>query len=488
MLRLITLCIIITVWFEPTWAQNIEWSNPQKIKNKTLYTQVLGETQSGIFLLRCKDNEFSNGLIIEKYKQNLSLDASTDLPITINGLVERVLLIDNFIFAFIAAKNNNTGNVDVLVQKIDEALKPVGMPTVLGSIPADQYIDKRHIQVKTSSNKSQIALMFLTKNQQTGILNLWLYNKQMQQVYAKQFNLGQQAKDVYVTNYEVTNQGNAFVLIDYPKVAAQNKKSDPRQFFLFGYYLSTDRMLQYAIGNDSLFVEDFTLTANNYNNTVNVFGFYAKPGIKGLAGYFYYRINAQTAVLEQRTFNALDYWNFYATYVGRLGEKQQDLSDFYIRKIIPRSDGGILALAEKYYQTRQVYTYYINNFPQTTTRTIFHYDEAPLINIEPTGEITDIKWIKKAQSSSNDGGYLLSYTTVPTTEAIHCVYNYDNGNDNDIYISSFAFDGKFDAKILVKSSSFNAAIIPTEYKQLNEKTVLICTIKDKRFALMRITF
>ncbi|MFN4084157.1 MAG: hypothetical protein ACK4K9_11050 [Bacteroidia bacterium] len=490
MLRAIICIFFIFFLFEPTTnlAQTIEWSNAQKIKPKTLYTQILGENTSGIYLLRCRDTEFETGLTIEKYKSNLTLEISQNLTLSINGLVERVLLIENNIYAFLTAKNNTSGNIDVLVQKIDEYLKPVGLPAVLGSIPNENYIDKRHIQIKTSSNKNYISLMFLTKSQNIGILNLWTFDRQLSQIYAKQFNLNRFYKDIFITNYEVTNNAETFVLVDFPKEGAEKKKTDPRDFFVYGYNPLTNRMLQYAINDENIFIEDLTIAINNFNGTTNVFGTYAQPGVKGLSGYFFLRINSSSGLLENKTFTAIEYSTFFKNFTGKLGEKSQDLSDFYVRKIIPRSDGGIIALIEKYYQTRQVYTYFVGNFPQTTTRTIYHYDEAPVLNINPDGTLKQVNWIKKNQTSANDGGYLLSYIAIPTTDNLYFIYNVDNVSENDIMLSSLSYNGDFDSRILLKNANVNAAIIPSEYKQVSAKSALICAIKDKRFALMRITF
>ena len=71
-------------------AQQIEWGNPQKLKQKNLYNQIIGESGGNIFLLRGKDQDFRTDLIIEKYKNTLALDVSIPLPLTVNGSVERV--------------------------------------------------------------------------------------------------------------------------------------------------------------------------------------------------------------------------------------------------------------------------------------------------------------------------------------------------------------------------------------------------------------
>lgn len=469
-----------------TFSQGIEWSNPQKIKSKTMYSQVLGETESSIYLLKSRNTEFDSELSIEKYKSNLTFEGLYDLPIGINGIIERVLLLGNKFYVFISAKNNTTGNIDLLVQTIDENIKPVGQAVVLGSIDSKSFADKRHVQVKTSADKSRVALVFMAKNlnNPNSTINVWVYNQEMQQAYAKQINLNVPEKDVFITNFEVSNNGDFYILVDYP-TADENKL--PRSFNVYNYNPLNAKMLQYAINADSIFVEDLTLSLNNYNQQLQVFGFYGhKP--KKTIGIFNLRINILNGLVEHKSFEPIDPDLFYKNLTTKFEAKAGDLNDYYIRKLIARNDGGVLALVEKFYQTRQVYTYYVNNFPQTSSRTVYNYDEIGLISISSKGKIEQVNWVNKKQSSVNDGGYLLSFTASLTNNDIGIYYNVDNGNDNDIMLTTLNTLGKSDTRILVKSVNFSAAIIPSESKQVNAHSLLICALRDKRFSLMRILF
>jgi hypothetical protein len=165
-----------------------------------------------------------------------------------------------------------------------------------------------------------------------------------------------------------------------------------------------------------------------------------------------------------------------------------DLNDFYIRKIVPRSDGGLIVLAEKFFQTRQTYTYYVNNFPQTSTRIVYNFDETAIYSINPDGKIQFNEVIKKHQSSVGDGGYFSSIISIPTLDYIQVLYNNEGNEQTDITLYSMNYEGISQNKIVVKSSNTNAAIIPTEYKQISANSGIICAIRDKRFTLMRITF
>ncbi len=484
------LVIVLCLWVQQARAQNVEWGNPQKIKQKNLYTQIIGESPSGIYLLRCKDNDFAADVIIEKYKQNLSLETSTPLPLTINGLVERVLLVDNALFIFISARNTNTGKVDILVQKLDDNLKVSGLPFVICTIEKGRFIEKRKIQIKTNAEKTKVAIMYFTlgNDKNSSTLNLYCYNNQLQQIYGKQFNLAYRQQSVFITAFDVNNGGDIFLLIDYPKDPEKDESADPRKFFLYGYYQNNDKILEYQLDNDTIFIEELGMAVNNFNQSITVVGFYSQNKAKDINGYFFKRFGFNTRQQELNYISAIDGSVIQKLTATRLERGRQDLNDYYIRKLIPRSDGGIFLIAEKFYQTKQTYTYYVNNFPQTATRVVYNYDEVGLISLNKDGEIHFTELIKKRQNSVGDGGYLSSVVPVITTDFIYILYNSDLDKESDIMMNYTNYQGKSDGKILIKSNNFDAAIIPGEFKQITANAALFSTIRDKQFTLMRVTF
>jgi hypothetical protein len=369
-----------------TFSQTVEWGNPQKIKQRNLYSQIVGESAAGIFVLRCKNADFSNDVILEKYKTNLTLDLSVPAPITINGNIERVLLVNGELHIFISAKNIQTGNIDILDQKVDAALKAIGSPSVICTFSSAQFIEKRKIQIKTSANKGKVLVMFLTRSANTGEckLNLYGYNDQMQQQFGKQFTLNERPEDVFITNFESDNNGNAFVLIDFPAKVG-GKKVDSRDFFLYAFYPAEDRMLSYDIGNENIFIEELALSINNFNQTISVLGFYSASSESEVNGYFFERFSIPKRSTEEKFAAPIDVAILQKATGGKIEKKDPDLKNFYIRKLVPRSDGGIFLVAEKYTRVEQRYNYYMNNMPQEGIRITYNYYDVALFSINKDG-------------------------------------------------------------------------------------------------------
>jgi hypothetical protein len=471
------------------FGQSVEWGNPQKIKQKNLYSQIIGEATHGIYVLRCKNQDFSRDVILEKYKTNLNLEQSIPAPISINGNIERMLIVNNELFAFISAKNTITNQIDILVQKIDPTLKPNGLPLVIASLPSSEFIDKRKIQIKTSADKKKVIMLILSKGEVSGDskLNLYAYDETIQQIFGKQFTLNERSEDIFITNFEADNNGNAFVLIDFP---AKNPKiqADNRDFFLYTYYPKEDKMLAYQLANEKMFVEELALSVNNFNQTVSVAGFYSSENGSLVNGYFMERFSIPRKTTDEKYAAVIDPTLLTQITGGKLDKKSPELKNYYIRKLVPRSDGGLIIVSEKYTRTEQRYSYYMNNMPQEGIRVAFNYDDVAIISINKDGSIQFGDLIRKRQSSVGDGGYLSGISCFPTQDQIYVLYNSELDKDGNIMVHNVNYQGKADERIAVKSSSFSVGLIPSDGKQTGPNTFIGSTIKDKQYTLIRLTF
>ncbi len=482
--------VLLTIFVGPmaAFGQTIEWGNPQKIKTKNLFTQIIGETPNGLFALRCKNSEFSSDLIIEKYKGNLNQELSLSLPLSVNGLVERVLLINNELFVFMSAKNISTNSIDILSQKLDDNLKLVGNPVVICSFPVAVYLEKRKIQIKTNAAKTMLGIMFLSKSTDGNgcKLNVYAYQGASQQIFGRQFNIESAHKDVFLTAFDLDNEGNAFVLLDFPK-KTEGESIDTRAFYLYAYYHDQDKMYAYDLASKDMFIEELGITVNNFNKSISVFGFYSSAEGKDVNGYFYQRystISKETIV----RFQTLVQPEILEKLIPGKGEKfALGLNNFYIRKLIPRSDGGIFMAAEKYTRVEQRYNYYLNNMPMEGVRVIYNYDDVALWSINADGTIHFTDVVRKKQSAVGDIGNA-GICIVPTQDFIHILYNSELDKDGNVMLHSVNYQGRVEEKILIKNTNFNISLVPSEFRQVSASSLVAATIKDKLFTLVRIKF
>lgn len=469
-------------------GQTVEWSNQQKLKSKINYTQVLGENSSGVFIARSKNSEFRDDLTIEKYKNNLAIEVSKEMTQPDASRIERAIVVESGLLEFASAKNAGTGKIDLLLTPFDNSLTP-NSPLTLLSVDAGLIAQDRRFMIRSSGDKKYFTVMYITyaNDKSKSILNVHGYDASYLQKYSRRFSLGFAPDDVNLLNMECDNKGNVFALVNFPKDAKKTKDRDPRSYFLYAYYPENDNMLEYDIARDSVFINEIALVVNNYSKTINIAGFYSNKNDNRSIGHLFYKLDIPSTEMQVKRFD-----NFDISFVSRVAgsmknENDLSLSDLKIRKLVANSDGGCTIISEKYYETRQSYTYTVNGFPQTSYRTIYNYDEIVLLARKGDGTIRFRDFVKKSHSSMSDGGYYSSFVTILNNEKISLVYNYDVSTDSDIMLVTLNNQGILDTKVLIKSMSYYVTIMPPESKQVTANSAIITTLKDRRFCLMRLT-
>jgi hypothetical protein len=471
-------------------AQIVEWSNQTKVKSKTFYSQVLGENTNGVYLVRCKNSEFRKDITVEKYKPNLALELSFELPIPSNSILEKLVLLENNILFFYIGKNYTSGKIELNCMKLDLYFNPVSTPVTICDVDANQLKDNSNFYIKASADKSKLALVYIHSNGNRGSSTLVFqsFNDQLVTTSKKEIANDYEVNDAFFSSMDCNNDGDIFSVIDFPRNIKRNRANDPRNFILFAFYPLKDKLVQYEIGRDSLFINDIGLAVNNFNKSLCITGFFSYKQDNTVAGEFYYLIDASTSLVKTSNFENLSK-NFVAKVASSMqNESTPILSDIYIRKIIPHSDGGCLTIAEKYYETKQSYTYYVNGFPQTSYRIMYNFDEIILISKNADGSTQFKDYIKKNQATMSDAGYYSSFVTISGNDKIGLVYNSDASNEGDVMVTTISNKGTVDTKVLVKAQSYFVQLMPGESKQVSANSSLICTLKDKRFSIMRLTF
>ena len=471
-------------------SQIVEWSNQTKVKSKTFYSQVLGENSSGVYLVRCKNNDFRKDITVEKYKSNLALEVSIELPIPSNSILEKLVLLENNILFFYSGKNYTSGKIELNCVKLDLYFKPVSTPITICDVDVIQFRDNSNFYIKASADKSKFALVYIRSNNGKGSSTITLqgFNDQLVTSSKKEITVDYEVSDVFFSSMDCNNEGDIFSVVDFPRNAKRNKANDPRDFNLLTYYQTKDKIVQYEIGKDSVFINDIGLAINNFNKSINVTGFFSNKQDNAVIGEFFYLIDNSTTIIKTKSFDILPK-NFVAKIASSMqNENSTTLSDIYVRKIIPHSDGGCLTIAEKYYETKQSYTYYVNGFPQVSYRILYNFDEIILISKNADGTTQYKEYIKKNQATMSDAGYYSSFVTISGNDKIGLVYNSDASNEGDVMITTISTKGNTDTKVLVKAQSYFVQLMPGEAKQVSANSSLICTLKDKRFSIMRLTF
>lgn len=468
-------------------AQVVEWGNQQKTKSKVYYTQVLGENSSGVFIARARTSEFRREIVIEKYKSNLVVDIAKDLPQPENSWVERAIVTETGLLQFSTYKNAN-GNAEMQLQLIDNSLNVISTK-VLFEVDGELNNEKRML-IRHSVDKKSFAIVFITKgkDKSKSVINLYGFDGTLSQRFNRKFGLDYGAEDVFLSNMECDNDGNVFALVDFPKEGRKPRDYRPRNYFLYSYFAAKDNMLEYAIGKDSVIVNDLAIVVNNYAKVVNIAGFYSDKADNKALGSVFFKLDIKSTEIQVKKFETIDL-GFSSKIAGIMqNERKPIITDLYVRKLIANSDGGCTIIAEKYYESKQTFTYNLNGFPQTSYKTVYNYDEVLIMAKNADGTTRFNNFVKKTQTSINDGGYYSSFVVMLSNDKIGIVYNQDVTNEGDVMLATISDTGELDYKVLIKAMSYFVTVMPPESRQVSAKSAIIPTSKDRRFCLMRVTF
>jgi hypothetical protein len=479
---------LLFIFYSQINAQTIEFGQGVKIKNKNNYSLIIGSNEVGSFVLRAKDYNFKRDVLIEKYNSKLALEISKEIPLSIPANIEKTILIGQNIIVIISAKNNATNKIDFLALKLDMNLNQTGNMAMLASIDESLINENSTTAFKNSINNKYFSLSILCKTgRKSSTTSLFLYgfNESLTQIYGKVFEINELIEDIETTNCELDNEGNFFTLLDFPKINKKKRKNENRKFVLYSYFNATSTMLEFDVAKPNIEIDDIGFVINNLKKQVNIIGFYAEENELNNIGYFFQTIDISSAT---NTKNILDTTSLKVLRNNISFSKNLDLNDIYIRKIIPRSDGGLFLVAEKYFLTRQSYTYYVNGFPQTNTRTVYNYNDVLLLSLNADGLMENGDIVNKEQQTVSDGGFFSSITNFVSNDAIYTIYNADVTQEGDVLLCKFDVKGKTENKILVKAINASLLIIPQDSKQISATSLLACAIRDKRFTLMRINF
>lgn len=470
-------------------SQTVEWSNQQKLKPKTNYTEVLGENPSGYFLLRSKNADISHEILIEKYRSNLALELTVELDQPINSTIEKVIVQDDGLWVFASKRNDTVPKIDIIAWKLNNQLAKQSSPKIIVQIDAALFKSNGLVSVESSNDKKSFCIFYCTDGleKNTAVLNMVGLDITGAVMYTKTFSVQAEPENITTTRVACDNMGNSYILLQHP-LANSKKTKDSDSHFLYAYFKSLDKTLEYMIREDSTYIIDIDLVLNNTTNQATVAGFYNFQKGNAVYGTFMYSINTESTLMQTKSYEPFRPSFVNKVLTGMITQGTKQLSDLKIRKLIARSDGGVTFVAEKVYETRQTYTYYANGFPQTASRVTYNYDEIIVLSNNATGKTEFNEYIKKSQSSLNDGGYNSSFVMLNTNDKLSFIYSTTSGEDGDIMITNINPTGQLETRILIKSMSYYVQLMPVESKQINNSSSLICTLKDRRFTLMKITY
>ena len=452
---------------ESTLPAQIVWGEDIKEPSGTYLSDVITLGDDGIFAIRRGSKNGLSGveeLILERYSSKMNLRKANKLKLKYKSkklAFEDMLYWKGNLHLLTSFNNKKTKMNYLFVESIStKSLNQRGNIKMIAEIPGRSTTNIGSFDYSFSRDSSKLLIYneLPYKKNDPERFAFTVYNDQFEVIWEQDISLPYPDGKFTVEDYRIDNNGNVFLLgVLYQDGSRRRRKGKPNyKYVILSYDGTGNNQKEFQIDLKDKFITDLTFRPNNKGHLI-CSGFYSEKNSYSVKGTYYLKIDTETnAVLAQNskafefeflTEHLSDRKKNKAKRAALEGDAKSgaELYEFDLDKLILRSDGGALLVAEQYY----VYERSFDNFgtfnnPYGRSRIdyYYNYNDIIVVNIQPTGEIEWVTRIPKKQNTVNDGGYYSSYAMSIVRDKLFFVFNDNEKNFNGEQGKIYNFNGK----------------------------------------------
>ncbi len=502
------LVLLLSMTFQSVCAQKMEMSPAQKIPSKVAEYEIIGKTTEGILVW--KSGPRYN--LVESYDpDNLNLKWAREFElINRKGRVLETILVDDDIYVFYVNKVKR--DYTLYMAKVSSKLKRLGPEVVLDTYKRKfgSYGFKYEMKFDKSRSRFLIIKETLRASLQT---NLSIELIWADVLMKKNANYKVEIEsDWRYDDCLLLDDGTIFIVKKKNKKTLLSQESMFHELTVEKYnpFTRSSKKVTLHSGDTYLF-NDFDFDWDYINKELVVTGFYSENQATKVDGYFFVKpdftkakeIVKESEYSERETFEDTVkqkpvYYGFEQDFVRKVGNKNFLKSAVYleyieIRKLILRSDGGVLLVGEAHNSNSSQSPYppsYDNRFASRRELLLEHYyDDVLLFSINPDGSVLWSEILKKKQYSENDQGYFSSFGYVNTGNKIHLIFNESVSKDNMLNDFIINTKGEYKIKSVMDPEEFKLNTAPRYSKQISPSEVIVPSINYRNeFLIIKLEY
>ncbi|MDX5321014.1 MAG: hypothetical protein LPK45_07895, partial [Bacteroidota bacterium] len=195
-------------------AQEMEWSNLEKFRNKTSYNRIIGSNQYGYYVIRGRDFDIRRRVIIERYRESLSKDFSKEIPERRGEELVDAFVTEIGVMLWKSAYNEKSGKLDLFVEMLDENAEPRGPKIPMSVSNPRNYSDDGDFAVFTNQAQTHFVVLFSESAPKgKSFLHVQVFNRKLERISTRKELLFAEEKEFEWEQVLVDSAGNAFVLV-----------------------------------------------------------------------------------------------------------------------------------------------------------------------------------------------------------------------------------------------------------------------------------
>ncbi len=234
-------------------------------------------------------------------------------------------------------------------------------------------------------------------------------------------------------------------------------------------------------------IPSLAFVLDRFKNEIKVSGLYKGVYDGPALGYVFYGIPLDSLHFKQNYANTFSPEIKMKLQSFKSSSREKDQSDYEIKHLIPRSDGGAVLIAEMAYTQTQTFVQYSQGFPVTREIRYFHNDEIVTISINADGSMDWYYVLPKAQQSVNNSDYN-SFALVRLPDKLVFLFNEESRSSSAITQFNISNKGEASPRIFISQDLSGMSIIPKDARQVSPQSLLVPAVRKKRLGLLKITF
>ncbi len=486
--------ILFTIAFHFSYAQRVDIANPEKSFQRT-FSKVIGQTERGFYLLKSQ-NAFNNKqdqlrlrdnkIEVAFIENNLSTKWSTPIILAENNAeIQDIQFFSDSLFIFYVLPNKELNRFELFAQTIDlkTGYTNPNNKKMVDYMPIQSRNTKGLFFIRKSKDSKTLCTMYKYSNADDEKLDIHIgiHDSTLNTKWEKLYKTGQYDGVLFLNDFVVSNEGNVYLLssLDLDKKALRDKK--------YTINLATEennKLKSIPLLLEKNFISDIRMELDIINNQLIIAGFYSEMNSNSSAGIFYasMKFNTEEVLVKTESFKA-KFLNSFNT--ERTVNRGTELINYYIDKIILRTDGGVIIIAESNYVTES--TNYNSYYQLYTTSYTYHYDNILIFSINPNGKIHWESIIQKNQVSEDDAAFYSSYILLLDADRLHLIFNKFIRKSTDIVSFTINNKGESFERIILKEND-NILLMPGGGKQISADQIVIPCIQKNKTNFIRISY
>ena len=502
-------------------AQSYLASTIEKTDKEAMQYEILGKVGSRYWVF--KNNAGIS--TIAQYDDQMQIVKQNDLsflPKALNGL--EFITSNDQVVVFYQFQVNTT--VYAAFAKLNADGKLIGEPKIMDT--ADRIrpgSGTKVFNLLRSDDQEKILLFSVNTTKASAIkVKTLSLNKNFELLSESEISVQSQNKKSSLSDFALDNQGNLFCLrnITQPNMV-------PAVSLL---YLSADgkEVIESAIVNNSLLLDDIRLKIDNAKGQVILNSFYAtekKGHIEGLYSYLW-NIAAKKEVLT----NANRFTDFNRGAVSNKRNLKDVFDTYYLDKVATQADGSYTVIAEAAdsYSNRNnyfsrwdfywggafynpfmfnywnrpfgfypwarfgwgmgpwAYNVWGNPFASFGYPTVtYNANKIALLSFDGKGNLQWIKTIDKSQNDQNVDQFI-GYGTIENQEGVHFLYHQKQKRQHTLVFNSLTKQGQLEKGAVVIANEKNYEWMPRMLKQVSDNEAILPYQYKNRIGFAKIKF